>query len=132
MRSLTPQGIAAPFARYSHGVEVPPGARWVRTSGQLGLAADGSVPDGAQDQAAICFSNIDAILSAAGMSRPDVVHVQAYVTDRAHMAGYMTARDTWLAEVEVLPTSTLMMVAGFTRPDFVVEIEVLAARDPAA
>ena len=127
MKSLSPGGIAPPFARYSHGVEVPAGARWVRTSGQLGLDADGTVPEGAEEQARICFDNIDAILAEAGMDRRDVVHVQAYVTDRAHMAGYMAARDAWLAEVEVLPTSTLMIVAGFTRPDFVVEIEVVAA-----
>ena len=128
MKSLNPEGIAPPFARYSHGVEVAPGKRWVRTSGQLGLAADGSVPEGAERQAAICFGNIDAILAAAYMGRADVVHVQGFVTGREHMPGYMAARDAWLAEVDVLPTSTLMIVSGFTRPEFVVEIEVWAAQ----
>ena len=128
MKSLNPEGIAPPFARYSHGVEVAPGKRWVRTSGQLGLAADGSVPEGAERQAAICFGNIDAILALARMGRADVVHVQGFVTGREHMPGYMAARDAWLAEVEVLPTSTLMIVSGFTRPEFVVEIEVWAAQ----
>lgn len=127
MKPLKPGGIAPPFARYSHGVEVTGAARWVRTSGQLGLAADGTVPDGAEGQAEICFGNIDAILAEAGMDRRHVVHVQAYVTDRSHMAGYMAAREAWLAEVEVLPTSTLLIVSGFTRPDFFVEIEVVAA-----
>lgn len=127
MKPLTPAGIAPPFARYSHGMEVPPGARWVRTSGQLGMDPSGVVPPGAGRQAAICFGNIDAILSAAGMGRENVVHVQAYVTDRAHMAGYMAARDAWLRGAVALPTSTLLIVAGFTRPEFVVEIEVVAA-----
>ena len=42
MRPLTPTTIAAPLANYAHGIEVPAGARMIRTSGQLGLAADGS------------------------------------------------------------------------------------------
>ncbi len=42
------------------------------------------------------------------------------------MAGYMAARDAWLADVAVLPSSTLMVVSGFTRPELVVEIGVWA------
>ena len=127
MRMLAPPTIAPPFARYAHGVEVPAGHRLVVTSGQLGLAADGSVPEGAAAQAAICFANLDAILAEAGAGRAAVVRLNAYVSDRAHMAGYMAARDAWLAGVDRLPASTLVIVSGFTRPEFVVEIEATAA-----
>lgn len=127
MKSLAPPPIAPPFARYSHGVEIPPGWRIVRTSGQLGLASDGVVPAGTEEQATLCFDNIDAILAEAGMSSSDVFHVSAFVTDRAYMAGYMAARDAYLAGREVLPSSTLMIVSGFTRPEFTVEVEVWAA-----
>lgn len=127
-RALAPAGIAPPFAAYSHGLHVPSGHALVLTSGQLGLAADGSVPGDAGEQAAICFDNIDAILAEGGMGRGDVVHLKAFVTDRAHMAGYMAARDDWLDGLDVLPTSTLVVVAGFTRPEFVVEVEAVAAR----
>ncbi|WP_299963192.1 RidA family protein [uncultured Roseobacter sp.] len=127
MKSLSPAGIPPPFARYSHGVEVPAGARLVRTSGQLGLDADGTTPEDAEAQARLCFANIDAILRSGGMGRAQICHLSAYVTDRVHMAGYMAARDAYLAEVTVLPSSTLMIVSGFTRPEFVVEVEVWAA-----
>jgi enamine deaminase RidA (YjgF/YER057c/UK114 family) len=127
MRSLAPAEIAPPFARYSHGVEVPAGHRLVATSGQLGLAADGRVPEGAEAQAAICFANITRILAEAGMGPADAVRINAFVTDRAHMAGYMAARDAWLAGLTRLPASTLVIVQGFTRPEFVVEVEVTAA-----
>ncbi|MFU8862576.1 MAG: RidA family protein [Rhodobacterales bacterium] len=127
MRQLSPASIAPPFARYAHGVELPPGWRIARTSGQLGLAADGTVPDSPYAQAQICFANIAAILSEAGMGATDVMHLAAYVTDRAHMAGYMQARDEFLAQATRLPTSTLLIVSGFTRPEFKVEIEVIAA-----
>lgn len=127
MREITPPSLRPPFARYAHGVEVPPGLRWVLTSGQLGVGPDDVAPDGAEAQAALCFANIDAILAEAGMGRANVVRLNAYVTAREHMAGYMAARDAWLAGQPRLPASTLVIVAGFTRPEFVVEIEAIAA-----
>jgi enamine deaminase RidA (YjgF/YER057c/UK114 family) len=127
MRQITPHDIPPPFARYAHGVEVPAGRRLVFTSGQLGLSPDGTVPEDVSAQADICFASIDAILRAGGAGRGDVVRINAFVTDRAFMAGYMAARDRWLAEVERLPASTLVIVSGFTRPEFKVEIEVVAA-----
>lgn len=128
MRMLAPPTIAAPFARYAHGVEVPVGHRMVVTSGQLPLATDGTVPDGAEAQGHLCFANCAAILAEAGMGPGDVIRINAFVTDRAHMAGYMAARDAWLAGVERLPASTLVIVTGFTRPEFLVEVEVTAAK----
>ncbi len=127
MRELNPATIAPPFARYAHGVEVPAGARLIFTSGQLGVEPDGTAPDDAAEQAAICFANVEAILAEAGAGARDVIRLNAFVTDRAHMAAYMAARDRWLAGVSRLPASTLMIVSGFTRPEFKVEVEAVAA-----
>ena len=127
MKTLNPPTIRPPFARYAHGVEVPPGARLVVTSGQLGLAADDTCPADARAQADICFANCAAILAVAGMTPADVIRINAFVTDRAHMPAYMAARDAWLAGVIRLPASTLVIVSGFTRPEFLVEVEVTAA-----
>lgn len=126
-KALTPDGIRPPFANYSHGIEIGAGHRLVVLSGQLGIDLDDHAPEDPGAQAAICFGNIDAILSEAGMTRSNVVRINAYVTDRAHMAGYMAARDDWIAGLDPAPASTLMIVAGFTRPEFKVEIEVIAA-----
>lgn len=123
IKSLTPAGMAPPFARYAHGVAAD---GIVLTSGQLALGLDGQVPQGAEAQARLIFGNIDQILAEAGTSKAGTLRVNAYVTDRTHMAGYMLARDAWLADVPHLPASTLMIVSGFTRPEFVVEIEVAA------
>lgn len=126
MKSLTPSNIAPPFARYAHGALGDAGAQIMVTSGQLGLAADGTIPPSTQAQAEICFANIDAILTEAGATREDVLRINAYVTDRSHMPAYMAARDAWLAKVTSLPASTLMIVSGFTKPEFTVEVEVTA------
>ncbi|MEL6235140.1 MAG: RidA family protein [Pseudomonadota bacterium] len=126
-RPLAPAGIAAPFARYVHGVALPASAELVLTSGQLGLAADGSLAADAEGQAQQCFANILAILAEAGLDARHILRVNAFVTDRAHMAGYMAARDAIFAGIDPPPASTLMIVTGFTRPDFLVEIEAIAA-----
>lgn len=126
MRHLLPDGIHPPFAAYAHGVEVPAGMRLVFVSGQLGIAADGTVPDTCEAQAALCFGNIAAVLAEAGMGLSDVVRINAYVTDRAHLKPYMVARDRLFPAP--FPASTLMVVAGFARPEFLVEIEAVAAR----
>jgi len=128
MTMLCPPDIAPPFARYAHGVEVPAGARLVVTSGQLALNRDGTIPEGAEAQARLCLANCAAILAEAGMGPADVIRINAFVTDRTHMPGYMAARDAWLADTDRLPASTLVIVSGFTRPEFVVEVEVMAAR----
>jgi enamine deaminase RidA (YjgF/YER057c/UK114 family) len=127
MKTLNPPGIRQPFARYSHGVEVPPGARLVVTSGQLGIRADDTVPQDARAQADLCFANCAAILAGAGMGPADVIRINAFVSDRIHMPAYMAARDDWLAGVPHPPASTLVIVTGFTRAEFLVEVEVTAA-----
>ncbi|MEM9049484.1 MAG: RidA family protein [Pseudomonadota bacterium] len=126
-RALRPETIAAPFARYVHGVALPASAELVLTSGQLGLAPDGSLAPDAEGQTRQCFTNILAILAEAGLDARHILRVNAFVTDRAHMAGYMAARDAAFAGIDPPPASTLMIVAGFTRPDFLVEVEAIAA-----
>jgi enamine deaminase RidA (YjgF/YER057c/UK114 family) len=124
-RFLTPKTIKPPFARYSHGVEVPAGKRLVLCSGQLGIRPDDLVPDDVGEQAQLCFANIAAILGEAGLSLSDIVRINAYVTDRAYLRAYMEVRDRLFADPA--PASTLMIVSGFARPEFKVEIEVIAA-----
>jgi enamine deaminase RidA (YjgF/YER057c/UK114 family) len=130
IRPLNPPEIRAPFARYSHGVEVPAGTRLVFCSGQLGANPDDSVPATVEEQAERCFASIAGILKAAGLGLGDIVRINAYVTAREYMKGYMSVRDRLVGDPP--PASTLMVVSGFTRPEFLVEVEAVAAGRPAA
>ncbi len=125
-RPLNPAGIRAPFGRYSHGIAVLPGARLVFCSGQLGVRVGDMLPPTVEGQAEVCFQNIAAILAEADMDLGDIVRLNAYVTTREHMKGYMTVRDRFVADPP--PASTLMIVAGFTRSEFLVEVEAIAAK----
>src|ERR1700733_11475319 len=123
---FVPKQIPPPFARYSHAVTVPASADWLVCSGQLGISPDDEIPESAEGQAVLCFEAIGACLAEAKMSFADIVRINAYVTDRAHMGSYMAVRDRYVTLPP--PASTLMIVSGFTRPEFKVEVEMIAAR----
>ncbi len=125
LKFLNPKTIRAPFARYSHAVEVPAGKRLVICSGQLGIGPDDYIPEDAGAQTKLCFENIAAVLADAGLGMQNIVRINAFVTDRAHMKPYMAVRDAVVADPP--PASTLMIVSGFSREDFKVEVEVIAA-----
>ncbi len=123
---LTPNTIRAPFAQYSHGVVIPQGHRLLVCSGQLGISPDDRIPDTVEEQTALCFAAVGELLGAADMDFSNIVRINAYVTAREHLKGYMAARDRFIASPP--PASTLMIVSGFAREEFMVEIEVMAAK----
>ena len=122
---LSPTTIHPPFSAYSNGVEIPAGQKLVFCSGQLGITRAGDIPASAAEQAELCFDNIAAILAEAGLGLEHIVRVNAYVSDREHLRPYMDVRNKRFGAP--LPASTLMVVSGFARPEFFVEIEAVAA-----
>src|SRR5262249_35326491 len=125
MKHITPPSIRPPFARYSYGVEIPAGHRILVCSGQLGIAANDQVPATVEEQTDLCFRNIGAVLDQAGLRFSDIVRINAFVVSREHLKGYMSVRDRYIGDPP--PASTLMIVSGFSRSEFLVEVEVIAA-----
>ena len=126
LQHKTPDTIHKPFANYCHGVEVPANARLLFCSGQLAVTVNDEIPDNTLDQTHLCFDNIEKILQASHMEMSDIVRINAYVTGRQHLVAYMSARDTRFGTPP--PASTLMIVSGFAREEFTVEIEAIAAK----
>ncbi len=124
-KPFSPPGIHPPSSSYSHAVDVPAGTRLVFCSGQVGIRPDGTIPPDCAGQASVCFENIGAILAEAGMGLQDIVRVNAFVAGREHLQPFVEVRNAVLKEP--FPASTLVIVSGFARPEFVVEIEVTAA-----
>jgi len=56
----------------------------------------------------------------------DVVRINAYVSAAEFLSGYMKVRDEFVGSPP--PASTLLVVSGFSRPEFKVEIEAVAAK----
>ena len=124
---VEPDGIAPPAAHYAHAVVSDAGSRLLHTSGVVPIRPDGTVPDGVEEQAEVVWANIAAMLAEAGMDAGDVVSVTTYVvTDEADLSGVMAARDRALGGRRA--ASTLVTVPRLARPEWRMEIAVVAAR----
>lgn len=129
-RVLRPESMSAPAAAYAHGIEVPSGARLVFTSGVVPNATDGTTPDAIGEQAALVWRNITSILGEADMGPHDIVSITTYVVASEqlaeHLRAVMAARDAALQGH--LAASTLVTVPALARPEWKMEIAVIAAR----
>ena len=123
---FNPPSVRKPFGHYNHGLYVPPGAALLVTSGQLGIRPDDTIPEDVTAQAELCFEACKAILEEAGMSFADVIRISGFVTKREDFPAYMAVRDRYTLDLK--PVSTLIVVSGFTRPEFLVEVEITAAK----
>ncbi|MSO70035.1 MAG: RidA family protein [Alphaproteobacteria bacterium] len=121
-----PSTIGAPASRYSHGAEAGPGARWLHVSGQVGVDPSGKILPGIEAQTERAFRNVEAILKSAGMGFDDVVKINTFLLTRDDVPVLRTLRDRMFTKTA--PASTLFMVAALAHPDWLVEIEAVAAR----
>ena len=128
IKHYKPDSVAPPFSRYSHAVEAPAAARWLHVSGQIGVKPDGTIAEGVEAQLEQAWRNIFAILEAAGMTRRDLVKTTTFLTPHAADVGLSRrVRERMLEGAE--PASTLIFVPGLARPDFLIEIEAIAAAE---
>ena len=122
---ITQPDVAAPFSRYAHGILTESGCRWLHVSGQVGILPDGTMAMSGEAQLEQAFSNVFAVLRAAGMDKQHLVKLTVLLTRADEVGSYRTVRDRLLDGHIV--ASTLMVVAGLASPDFLVEIEAVAA-----
>ncbi len=125
LKKHNPSAIAAAFPSYSLAVEAPAQARWLYVSGQVGVAPDGAVADGSEAQMEAAWRNVLAILDSAGMGPGDLVKVTVFLTRAEDVGLYRQVRDRMLAGAE--PASTLIVITALAHPDWLVEIEAVAA-----
>ena len=122
-------GVARQIGAYSDAVEVPPNARWLFTSGTPGLALDGSLPADIAGQAELAWRHIVTMLERAGMGVHDLVKVTHYLCRAADIPAYVKVRARFLGDAR--PASMLLVVGELVRPEFLLEVEAVAAALPA-
>jgi 2-iminobutanoate/2-iminopropanoate deaminase len=123
---LNPAGMAAPVGAYSHGVLAAADGEWLHVSGQIGMLPDGSLADGIAAQAHAAWTNLLAVLAAAGMDAGDLVKVTSFITDAADLQALNPVRSAFLGEAR--PASTLLVVKALARPAWLFEVEAVAHR----
>jgi enamine deaminase RidA (YjgF/YER057c/UK114 family) len=122
---IQPSSLAPPAANYAHAILTENALRWLHTSGTVPTLHDGTVPDDVGEQARVVWSNIAAMLAEAGMESSNVVSVTTYVVVGEALTEVMAARDTFLDGH--MAASTLVTVPALARPEWKVEIAIVAA-----
>ena len=127
LTTRNPASIAPPAAMYSHSVEIPPNAKWLVTAGQVGVTPDGVVPEGFEAQHDQIWQNTVAILNDAGFGVEDIVRLNVYSTDPAGLQFLKVHREKYLDPGHT-PASTWVVVSQLANPQWVVEMETIAAK----
>lgn len=128
-RTLPGEHLAAPAAQYALGVLSETTGRILHTAGIVGATPDGTVPAGIADQADVIWSSIFSLLVEADMTPADIVSVTTFVvaSHLGDLGAVMAARDRYLAGH--LAASTLVTVPALARPEWLMEITVVAVAD---
>ena len=126
MRAFNPKTVAGPFAAYAHGVELDGPMRLLFGAGQTGVAEDGRIGRGIEEQARLTWRNIGEVLAGARMGIPDIVQLTTYLLNREDYAVARAVRAEVLGSHR--PASTLLYVGGLANAEWLIEIDFVAAR----
>ena len=132
---LNPPALGAPPRFYSHAVAFEGPAKLVYVSGQVSMDEDGKVV-GVGDmraQAGQVFKNLTHILRAAGGGWDDVIKMTGFMVglNAANVAAYREGRSAYF-NPKRFPASTLVGVTGLVQPEWLLEVEIVAALGGAA
>ena len=95
-------------------------------AGQIGLRADGTIPQDPQEQIDVAFKRIEAVLEHLGLDFTDVVELVSYHIDvGSQLAAFREVKERYIRSD--FPAWTILGVAALARPELIVEIKVVAA-----
>jgi enamine deaminase RidA (YjgF/YER057c/UK114 family) len=127
VRFLNPTTLAKPPG-YTYVVETSGPGRTIYIAGQLGLDLDNKLVGGPGDfraQATKAIGNLKAALAAVGAGLTDVVKINNYLVDMAHIGIFREVRDSFF-NMASPPASTTVAISQLARPGALFEIEAIA------
>jgi 2-iminobutanoate/2-iminopropanoate deaminase len=117
-------GIYPATSDYAHAIEVREPGRFLFVAGTMGLDENGVAGKTLDEQLDLVWSNIRTILASAGMTVDNVVRLTSYLRDPSYAEANAAARVRALGQRRI-PTTAI--IAQTLSPDWLVEIEVIAA-----
>lgn len=123
---LNPAGVHAPVGAYSHAAVVPAGSQLLYIAGQVGMRPDGTLPSGFADQAEQAFANLVGVLKGTGFAPAHLVKLNIFAVAGHAAAEARAARVKHLGEIK--PASTFVYVPALVGPEYLIEVEGVAAR----
>lgn len=124
IRRINAETALVPTTGYSQALEVSGHTRMLFVSGQIPVAADGSVPGDFEAQCRLAWSNVEAQLKAAGMTLDNLVMHRTYLADRRYTVLNRAVRTEVLGGRE---TALTVVIAGIFDDAWLLEIEAVAA-----
>ncbi len=122
-----PDSVVKAFGNgYSQALEVDAHKRWLYTAGQIGADINGNVSDTFEEQVAQTWANIISLLNEGNMDVDDIVKINGFVVGEENFPAYAAARKMALGDAK--PASTAIIVPALAMPNWLVEIEAIAAR----
>ena len=122
---IQPKTLQDPRPRYTLAILTDPG-QLLFIAGQTASGKDGNVV-GVGDieaQTKQIFENLKIIVEEAGGNLADIVKTTVYITDAKYREGQRKIRNQYFKDN--FPTSTLIIVKGLAREEFLIEIEAIA------
>ena len=119
-------GIAKQIGAYSDAIETKSNLRWLYTSGTPGLSEAGDLPKDISGQAELAWQHILKMLKQADMAPTDLVKVTQYLTRAEDIQAYGKVRSRILGDVR--PAFMLLVIPQLVRPEFLIEVEAIAAK----
>ena len=123
---VNPVDVHAPVGPYSHTAVVPTGAELVFIAGQVGMAADGTVPTAFVQQAELTFQNLRACLAAHQLDVDAVVKLSVFVLPGQDFQALRQIRERHFGAHR--PASTTVYVPALAAPAFLLEVEAVAVK----
>jgi enamine deaminase RidA (YjgF/YER057c/UK114 family) len=122
-----PNNIAKPFSNYSHVVTAEGAQKLVFCAGQVAADADGKVlpPDDFAAQTKMVMQNLTNALAAGGAKLSDVTKITIYICNPHDVPKARGILFDYFGEHP--PGSTLCILRGLANPNFLLEIEAIAA-----
>jgi 2-iminobutanoate/2-iminopropanoate deaminase len=128
-KSITRYHVNPAFAAardiYADGAEIARGQRVLHLSGQVGIRSDGTTSADFAEQCDQALVNLVAVLKAAAMTSENIVKLTCYVVGTQSLSALYDARRRHLPNVA--PASTTLIVQGLAQPEWLIEIEAIAA-----
>jgi 2-iminobutanoate/2-iminopropanoate deaminase len=117
-------GVYAAIGDYVHAMEVRGAQRMLFVAGTMGLDPSGTPGATLTEQLDLIWSNIRAILAAAGMTVDNIARLTSYLRDASYAEANAAARVAALGG-RLIPTTAIVVETLVS--DWLVEIEVIAA-----
>ncbi len=126
MQTIATPDAPAAIGPYAQGVVV---GDLLFTAGQIALdpVTMAVVPGEVAEQTEQVFTNLQAVLRAAGLDFPDVVKTTVFLRDMADFGAMNEVYARWMGDHR--PARSTVAVAGLPK-DVRVEIDLVAARSP--